>query len=90
MNDPLSAVVKAVTFPFHAIFVVGLCYAINALTSPGVWWAQWVALGMGIALLCVWARALKTIVAAAGLAGGVWLLHRWWTGRAGATRRSPT
>lgn len=79
--NPLSAVVKAVTFPLQWIFVVGLCYFINWVTSPDEWWAQWVAFGMTIALVCVWARALKVIVATVGLAGGAYLVHRWWTGR---------
>ena len=79
--NPLSAVIKAVTFPLQWIFVVGLCYFINWTTSPDEWWAQWVAFGMTIALVCVWMRALKVIVATVGLAGGVYLVHRWWTGR---------
>ena len=85
--EPVAALVKAVTFPFTAIFVVGLCYFINWFTSPGHWWAQWVAFGMGIALLCVWARALRVIVTTIGLAGGGYLLYRWWTQR--ITRRAP-
>ena len=79
--NPLSAVIKAVTFPFRALFVVGLCFVVNWFTSPGAWWVQWVAFGMAIATLCVWARALKVVVATAGLAGGAWLVHRWWTRR---------
>lgn len=82
--NPLSAVIKAVTFPFHAIFVVGLCYFINWFTSPGQWWAHWVLFGMTIALLCVWARALKVVIATVGIAGGAYLLHRWWTQRRAA------
>ncbi len=78
---PVAALVKAVTFPFKAAFVVGLCYFVNGFTSPGHWWAHWVAFGLGIALLCVWARALKALVATAGVAGDAWLAYRWWNGR---------
>jgi len=78
---PLTNVTDALLFPFKAIFVVGLCFFINAFTSPGHWWAQWVAFGMAIALLCVWARALKTVLAA-GLLGGLgYLAYRWWARR---------
>jgi len=80
--EPLGALIKAITFPFHAIFVVGLCYLVNWVTSPGHWWAQWVAFGMGIALLCVWARALKVVLMTVGIVAGAYLIHRWWTGRA--------
>jgi hypothetical protein len=52
---------KAITMPFQAIFVVGLCGFINWFTSPGAWWVQWVAFGMGIAVLCAWADALKVV-----------------------------
>lgn len=79
--NPLSAVTKAITFPFHALFVTGLCFFINWFTSPHVWWAQWVAFGMAVALLCVWARALRVIVTTVGVAGGAYLLTRWWTAR---------
>ena len=63
------------------MFVVGLCFFINWFTSPGAWWAQWVAFGMAIATLCDWARALKVVVATVGLAGGAYFVHRWWTQR---------
>jgi hypothetical protein len=79
--DAPAAVVKAVTFPFHALFVVGLCFFINWFTSPGHWWAQWVAFGMTIALVCVWARAVRVLITTVGLAGGAYLVYRWWTGR---------
>lgn len=72
---------KAVTFPFTFLFVVGLCAFINWFTSPGHWWFQWVAFGMGIALICIWARALKILVATVGIAGIGYFLYRWWAGR---------
>ena len=68
---------KAVTFPFTSLFVVGLCAFINWFTSPGHWWFQWVAFGMTIALICIWARALKILFVAAGVAGIGYLFYRW-------------
>jgi hypothetical protein len=79
--NPLAAVIKAVTFPFTAIFVVGLCYFINFFTSPHHWWAQWVLFGMVIATIVVWMKALRIIITTVGLAGAAYLIHRWWTGR---------
>ena len=87
--NPLAAILKAFTFPFRAIFVVGLCYFINWFTSPGEWWAQWVAFGMGIALLCVWARALRVVITTVGLAGGGYLIYRWWSQRNGRAQSTP-
>ncbi len=87
--NSLSDVVKAVTYPFHVVFVVGLCYLINWFTSPGEWWAHWVAFGMGISLLCVWARALKAIVTTVGVAGGAYLVYRWWQRRSSSSMHRP-
>lgn len=66
--NPLRTLRDAVTLPFTAIFVVGICFFVNWMTAPGHWWVGWVAFGMGIAVVCAWARALKVIVAAGGLA----------------------
>ena len=73
---------KAVTFPFTFLFVVGLCAFINWFTSPGHWWFQWVAFGMGIALICIWARALRILLASAVAAGIGNFFFRWWANRA--------
>ena len=82
--NPVSDLVKAVVLPIKAVFVVGLCFFINVFTSPGAWWFQWVAFGMAIAVLCVWFRALRVILAGAGVAGIAYLVHRWWTKRSAA------
>ena len=90
---PVTDLTDAITYPFKAIFVVGLCAFINAFTSPGHWWVQWVALGMAIGLLRVWARALKTAITAGMLGGLGYLAYRWWKGRnenAGTTSTSGT
>ncbi len=82
--SPLSLVsdlTRAITYPFRMIFVVGLCAFINYFTSPGVWWVQWVAFGMGIGLIVVWARAIKALVAAIGIAAIGYFVYRWWNNR---------
>jgi hypothetical protein len=83
--SPVTDIVKAVLFPIQAVFVVGICYFINAFTSPHHWWAHWVLFGMMIATLCVWMRAFRTIVATVGIVGAGYLVHRWWKNR-GARR----
>jgi membrane protein implicated in regulation of membrane protease activity len=78
---PVKTIIEAITFPFQAIFVVGICFIINWMTSPGHWWVQWVAFGMGIALLSKWAKALKTIVGAAVVGGVGYAVYRWFQNR---------
>jgi hypothetical protein len=70
ITRPVKDLTNAVVMPFKAVFVVGLCWAINAMTYSGVWWVKWVALGMGIATLVALARGLRTLLVLA-LAGWV-------------------
>jgi len=88
--EPVGAIIKAVTFPFTAIFVVGLCYFINWFTSPHHWWAQWVLFGMVIATLSVWMRAFRVIVETIGIAGAGYLIYRWWNNRRSKTTATGT
>jgi hypothetical protein len=83
--NPIRTLREAITLPFTAVFVVGLCAFINWTTAPGHWWVQWVVLGMGIAVLSAWARAFKLLFAAGALAAiGAWAYRHW--GEAGRTR----
>jgi hypothetical protein len=75
---PIRDLTRAVTVPFKALFVVGLCALINAMTSPGHWWFQWVALGMGIAVVVAVAKGLRTAFVLGLLAlVGWWIYRRW-------------
>jgi len=49
------------------------------MTSPGDWWVQWAALGIGIA----WLIALLRVIRAAILVGGAAALTAWWMKRKG-------
>jgi len=62
VTRPVKDITEAIAMPFRAVFVVGLCWVINAMTFSGVWWVKWVALGMGIATLVAFARAAKTLI----------------------------
>lgn len=81
--NPLESLGKAVALPLKAVFVVGVCFVINWMTTPGHWWVQWVALGMGIAVASAWWRAAKVLVAG----GALLTLAAWWHGRNEARRR---
>jgi hypothetical protein len=74
---PARDLARAVTTTFNALFVIALTGTINFMTSPGHWWFQWVALGMGIAVVVAWARALRWIaLGALAYAGYRWLKRR--------------
>jgi len=75
---PLNVFTDAITFPLFAIFVIGVTGMVNWMVSPGVWWFKWAAFGMVIAVLCVWARALKALVLAIGVAGIAAFLYQAW------------
>lgn len=72
---PLPHVVCGRTVLFH-----------QHMTSPGHWWFQWVAFGMGIGLVVAWARALRILGVAALTAGIALLVYRWFRRRQAATR----
>jgi hypothetical protein len=73
---PIRDLTRAVTMPFKALFVVGLCALINAMTSPGHWWFQWVALGMGIATVVALARGVRSAFVLGVVAVAGWWLYR--------------
>lgn len=76
VTRPIRNLTDALVMPFKAVFVVGLCAVINAMTYHGTWWVKWVALGMGIAVLVAFARAAKTLAVIALVAWGGWWLHK--------------
>jgi hypothetical protein len=50
---------------------------INWMTSPGHWWVQWAALGIGIAWVLALFRVMRALVLVGGLAAlGAWLNQR--------------
>lgn len=73
LTMPVRDITRAITLPFKAVFVVGLCWAINAMTYQGTWWVKWVALGMGIAVAVALARAARSLLLLALIA---WVGHR--------------
>jgi hypothetical protein len=74
---PLRDLSQALVMPFKALFVVGLCAVVNAMTYSGHWWVQWVALGMGIAIVVALARGVRTLAVLAAVAwAGRWLWQR--------------
>ena len=59
--------VRALKFLFVGPLILGFLVVINWMTSPGDWWVQWAALGIGIA----WVISLFRVLGAVLVAGGV-------------------
>jgi hypothetical protein len=58
---------RALRFLFVGPVILLFLLVINVMTSPGHWWIQWAALGIGIA----WVISLLRVIRAAILLGGL-------------------
>ena len=68
---------RALSFLFKGPLILAVLFIINLMTSPGHWWVQWAALGIGIAWVLSLARVIRAVVLAGGLAAlGVYLARR--------------
>ena len=60
---------RSVRFLFKAPFLLAFLFLINLMTSPGHWWVQWAALGIGIAWVISLFRVLWAVTLIGGFAG---------------------
>jgi hypothetical protein len=67
---------RAVKFLFMAPLILAMLFVINLMTSPGHWWVQWAALGLGIAWFVNLLHVLRAIVLAGGVAALLTYLAR--------------
>lgn len=75
---------RAFRFLFVGPAVLLMLVVINWMTSPGHWWVQWPALGIGIAWVISLFRVTRAVLLVGGLAAlGAWLLRRYRTGAEG-------
>ena len=63
----MDSTLKAVRFLFYGPAILLLLVIINWMTSPGDWWVQWAALGIGIA----WVVSVFRVIRAALILGGL-------------------
>ncbi len=66
----------ALKFMFVGPLVLALLVVINFMTSPGNWWVQWAALGIGIAWVISFIRVVGAILVAGGIAAFIAMLRR--------------
>ena len=67
---------RSFRFLFVGPLVLVLLVVINLMTSPGVWWVQWPALGIGIAWVISLLRVIRAIILVGGLAALVAFLRK--------------
>ena len=69
---------KSLAFLIKAPFILLMLFVINLMTSPGDWWVQWAALGIGIAWFFALLRVIRGVILAGGLAAlGIYLFNRY-------------
>ena len=77
MFAPGFRTMRSVGFLFKAPLILAMLFVINLMTSPGEWWVQWAALGLGIAWFFALFRVMRTVILAGGLAAlGIYLFNR--------------
>jgi hypothetical protein len=59
---------RAAKFLVTGPLILLMLFVINLMTSPGHWWVQWPALGLGIAWVISLLRVLRALILAGGLA----------------------
>lgn len=73
----MVATLHAVKFLFTAPLILAFLFVINWMTSPGHWWVQWAALGLGIAWFFSLLRVIRAVIVAGGLAAlGTYFYNR--------------
>ena len=73
----MRSTLHSVGFLFKAPLIVAFLFVINLMTSPGHWWVQWAALGLGIAWFFSLLRVIRAVIVAGGLAAlGTYLYNQ--------------
>jgi hypothetical protein len=73
----VNKTLKSLKFLFVGPLILAFLFVINLMTSPGDWWVQWAALGIGIAWFFSLLRVARAVVLAGGLAAlGAYLASR--------------
>jgi hypothetical protein len=67
---------RAAKFLITGPLILAVLVVINLSTSPGHWWVQWPALGIGIAWVISALRVLRAIILLGGVAALVAYLRK--------------
>jgi hypothetical protein len=73
----VSKTLHSLKFLFMGPLILAFLFVINLMTSPGHWWVQWAALGIGIAWVISLFRVIRAVIIAGGLAAlGAYFLNK--------------
>jgi len=87
MRDALDAAKFLVIGPL----ILGLLLIIDLMTSPGDWWVQWAALGIGIAWVICLLQVIRAAMVVGGLSAlGIYLWRRQQRGQQTGSRSATT
>jgi hypothetical protein len=67
---------KAIKFLITGPMILAMLVVINLMTSPGDWWVQWAAFGIGIAWVISLMRVIRAAIVVGGLAALGYLAYR--------------
>jgi len=67
---------RAFKFLFTGPVILVILVIVNVLTSPGHWWVQWAALGIGIVWVLSLLRVLRMMLLLGGLAALIAYLRK--------------
>lgn len=67
---------RAFKFLFTGPVILVFLVIVNVLTSPGHWWVQWVALGIGLVWVLSLLRVLRMMILLGGLAALIAYLRK--------------
>ena len=67
---------RAVRFLFIGPLLLAFLAVVNLVTSPGHWWVQWAALGIGLAWIISLVRVIQALIIAGGLVALITYLRR--------------
>ena len=59
---------RAFRFLFTGPVILLFLVIVNLMTSPGHWWVQWAALGIGLAWVLSLIRVMRTMILLGGVA----------------------
>lgn len=60
---------RSLKFLIKGPIILLILAVINLMTSPGHWWVQWAALGIGIAWIFSLIRVIRAAIVLGGIAG---------------------
>jgi hypothetical protein len=67
---------RAFRFLFVGPLVLVMLVIVSLMTSPGHWWVQWAALGIGFAWVISLLRVIRAVIVLGGLAALVAYLRK--------------